>query len=250
MDKLVNDMTRKYIGRRVNKRFEAGFFAGTVVEIHRIKRHVYAKVVYDDGDEEDISVRHLAKFIVPTVNRVVNGFKLVTTDNPVKSKINKRVADATASLYTNGKVIFLDTPRFNTLHAMCLRGIPQDCMITPEYDVTSFESMKHEPHVLHGTLNNVIEQSLPESVAVLWADYECTWQGNKHVSPKDDMTLLVENKCLVIGGSVFITLSKRGITRRTAMETILDMWHTMRGFVLKARMTYQSIMVVELVRET
>lgn len=249
MDKTVAELTRKYVGRQVNKKFSTGFFNGEVVGVYRHRRYVYAQVTYLNGHMEDILVRNLPRFLQPVVNRAKNGFKIVPSANPVKSRINDRVAEAAAASPVKGKIVFLDTPLFNTFSAVKSKNIPQDRMITPEYDVSVYHDMKHESHVVHGTLYSVIDQSPANSLSLVWADYESTWFGNKLVSPKSDMQKLVEKRCVVKGGTVFITLSKRGTTRRVAMESVIDVWYTMRGFVLKSRVVYKSMLVLELTRE-
>jgi hypothetical protein len=91
--------------------------------------------------------------------------------------------------------------------------------------------MKDWPHVRHQSLHDLLASLPPESVGALWADYCCTWGGNESVRPREDMELAKTRVSPTGGGSLFVTVSLRGLNMDAYSQCVHDMDHVVfRGW--------------------
>lgn len=143
----------------------------------------------------------------------------------------------------DSKIILLDNENLESckwIHSLSTAPINPENIIVPNYGYAEFKRMKminkkmNLATLHYQYLNDVLENISTSTVSAIWMDYCCTFEGNKYVNPKEDLTLLFEKNLMQDCSVLAITVCTRSIGSKV-VNYICDFitgLATKHGFIL------------------
>jgi hypothetical protein len=124
-----------------------------------------------------------------------------------KELINDKVASYTTP---NSNVLILDTEQFRTAKVLEEAGVKPENIHIPQNDDETYREMQIKQkrnNIEHCTLNTYLDKDIEYDM--VWMDYCCTFDGNKNISPKEDIKKCIELNRMKEAGYLCLTFSLR-----------------------------------------
>jgi len=182
---------------------------------YKVKKLPSDRVINSDGV--------LVKKKVGRPRKTETSFGTAFSTTHEKAK-QKKVINATLAKHgrRDGRAIVLDGPGINTTKALVAAGWRKDNIFIPNFNEPDFKIIKRKHpqsycvplgRFLHdGNPDGNLDRSIcpqQHTIGLIYADYMCSWNGNKQCCPERDMEYLFQNKLLMDGSVLGITIALR-----------------------------------------
>jgi hypothetical protein len=136
-----------------------------------------------------------------------------------KELINDKVAERTTP---NSNVLILDTEQFRTAKVLEEAGVKPENIHIPQNDDETYREMQIKQkrnNIEHCTLNTYLDKDIEYDM--VWMDYCCTFDGNKNISPKEDIKKCIELNRMKEAGYLCLTFSLRNGDKNMKTKTMI-----------------------------